>query len=100
MAKPHSENPFLHPHTSEDPFAGDTRADAGEDVGYALVKSAPEVDASECEIAGTSVLEVMVLWGTTVLHVAHLTPARAFHVGESTPAAACDFELPAAKLGA
>jgi hypothetical protein len=100
MQQLHSENPFLNFEPAADPFRSAAAVDANDDEsGYALVKSAPDVNPSECEIAGTTALEVMILWGTTVLHVTHLTPPRAFHVGDGTPDAACDFELPEHKIG-
>ncbi len=90
MAQFHYDTPFI------DPFRhGD------EPTGYAMVKTAPAVEASECELPGVPSLEVMILWGDTVLHVAHLTPPRAFSVGEaSTSDAPCDFILPAQHIGA
>ncbi len=76
------------------------RDDRTSDVGYALVKTAPDVDPSEVELPGTDSLEVMILWGTTVLHVAHLTPPRSFYVGEAEHAKLHnDFLVPAEVLG-
>lgn len=87
---------FHHVTPLDNPFRRDD-----EPTGYAMVKRAPALEASECELPGVPSLEVMILWGDTVLHVAHLTPPRAFHVGEtSTPDAPCDFILPAKHVGA
>jgi len=67
---------------------------------YALIKSAPEVSAEECETGHASV-EVIVRWGGDVLNVSHLTPPRPFFVGEEErPNLACDFLVPAERLGA
>jgi hypothetical protein len=67
---------------------------------YQLVPSGPAVIAEEVETPARAV-EVVIRWGATTLHVAHLTPPRPFFVGESTDKAhACDFSLPAEKLGA
>jgi hypothetical protein len=68
---------------------------------YALVKSGPEVDPAEVEVAGKTSVEVMVLWGTNVLHVDHLTPPRSYYVGEeSSKELACDYLVPAEAIGA
>ncbi|MFO0759519.1 MAG: AgmX/PglI C-terminal domain-containing protein [Byssovorax sp.] len=110
---PLNVNPFLpsrpfdvlaNPFTMPSPFtarAEDVPADAPEgSYTYKLVQSGPEVASEECELA-TSAVEIMIRWGTTVLHVAHLTPPRSFFVGErQEKGAACDFQLPAEKLGA
>lgn len=98
-----SSNPFL----GNLPFSPYPACDAGvpEDAPegsytYALVKSAPDVPAEECEIDAISV-EVRVRWGNSLLHLSHLTPPRAFYVGEDDAAAgACDVFVPADRLGA
>ncbi|WP_104987837.1 AgmX/PglI C-terminal domain-containing protein [Sorangium cellulosum] len=96
-------NPFL----SNLPFSpcpasdADVPEDAPEgSYTYTLVKSAPALPAEECETEALAV-EVLIRWGDTLLHVAHLTPPRAFHVGvEDGAAGACDFFVPAERLGA
>ena len=49
---------------------------------YSMIKSGPDVNPDEVEVAHASAIEVMVLWDTNVLHVPHLTPPRSFYVGE------------------
>ncbi len=67
---------------------------------YTLVKSGPDVYPDEVELPHVPSVEVMILWGTNVLHVAHLTPPRNFYVGEELGKnLACDFFIPAEKLG-
>ena len=67
---------------------------------YTLVKSGPDVNPDEVEIAHVTAVEVMVLWDTNVLHVAHLTPPRSFYVGEEQGKNfACDYFIPSEKLG-
>ncbi|WP_437952141.1 AgmX/PglI C-terminal domain-containing protein [Sorangium sp. So ce296] len=98
-----SPNPFLgNPPFSASPARDpEVTADAPEgSYTYALVKSAPELPAAECETEALSV-EVLIRWGSNLIHVAHLTPPRSFHVGEQDGAeGACDFFLPAERLGA
>jgi hypothetical protein len=66
---------------------------------YALIKSAPEVPAEECEVA-SACAEVVVRWGGDILAVSHMSPLRAFYVGEEErPNLPCDFLVPAEKLG-
>ena len=108
-----SENPFLQGRemnlftsTSfemENPFAqasDEVPADAPEgSYTYQLVQSGPAVLAEDVETPARAV-EVVIRWGATTLHVAHLTPPRPFFVGESTDKAhACDFSLPAERIG-
>jgi hypothetical protein len=90
-------NPFAVNHLfAPRPQNHDVPADAPEgSYTYALVQSAPDVPAHECEVSDASV-EIMIFWGSTVLHCAHLTPPRSFYVGEQD----CDFCLPAEKIGA
>jgi hypothetical protein len=98
-----SSNPFLgnlpfSPYPACDPGVPEDAPEGS--YTYALVKSAPDVPAEECETDAMSV-EVLVRWGNSLLHLAHLTPPRAFHVGEDdAPAGACDVFVPAARLGA
>lgn len=67
---------------------------------YTLVKSGPDVSPDEVELPHVQAVEVMILWGTNVLHVSHLTPPRNFYVGEEQGKNfACDFFIPAEKLG-
>ncbi len=109
-----SENPFLQGREMnlfssksfemENPFAqasDEVAADAPEgSYTYQLVQSGPAVIAEEVETPARAV-EVVIRWGATTLHVAHLTPPRPFFVGESSDKAnACDFSLPAERIGA
>jgi hypothetical protein len=100
-------NPFLAGSTlAASPFApvtareAEVAADAPEgSYTYALVKSAPEVPASEVEVEAAAI-EVAIKWGESTLHVAHLAPPRSFYVGEEERRnVGCDFFLPAEKLG-
>ena len=108
------ENPFLQgretnlfakPFEMHNPFAQavstEVAADAPEgSYTYQLVQNGPEVIADEVETPARAV-EIVIRWGATTLHVAHLTPPRPFFIGESTDkASACDFSLPAEKIGA
>ncbi|WP_438006052.1 AgmX/PglI C-terminal domain-containing protein [Sorangium sp. So ce321] len=98
-----SSNPFLGnlPFGHSPACDAEVPADAPEgSYTYALVKSAPEVPADECETE-TLAVEVLIRWGNSLLHVAHLTPPRDFHVGEQGGAeGGCDFFVPAERLGA
>ncbi len=91
-------NPFAVPAT---PTPDEVPLDAPEgSYTYSLNKSAAEVPADEVEDARASSVEVMILWDTTVLHVQHLTPPRSFFVGEEQgKGIACDYFIPAEKLG-
>ncbi len=99
-------NPFLAGSPLASPFAPvaaqdyEVPADAPEgSYTYALVKSAPEVPAEEVESAAAAI-EISIKWGDSLLHVAHLAPPRAFYVGEEERKnVACDYFLPAEKLG-
>jgi hypothetical protein len=74
--------------------------DTGEDFGYALVKSGPDVNADDVELGHVDALEVMILWETTILKVQHLTPPRSYYVGEERGKnAGCDYFIPCEKLG-
>lgn len=66
---------------------------------YVLLRSGPDVLASEVELPHANAVEVLVSWGTNVLHVAHLAPQRDFVVGDAEGAEPCDFCLPADVLG-
>jgi hypothetical protein len=67
---------------------------------YALVQSAPAIDAEEVESAAQAI-EIRITWGASVLHVAHLTPARSFYVGaDEAKDRRADFALPVDALGA
>lgn len=71
------------------------------EFGYAMLKSAPDVDPAEVELADVEAVEVMVQWGSNVLHVSHLRRDESFRVGEGIDKASqCDFFIPIEKLGA
>jgi hypothetical protein len=92
MAHVQFENPFMSnsPSFQGAPVFDFAKAapardpNAAEELGYAMVKSGPAVNADECELTGVSALEVMISWGSNVLHVAHLNPPRAFHVADES----------------
>jgi hypothetical protein len=98
-----ASNPFEN--ATLNPFASRSSSEVPDDAPpgtytYTLVKSGPDVNPSEVELAHVPAVEVMVLWGTNVLHVSHLTPPRNFYVGEeASKNFACDFFIPAAKIG-
>jgi hypothetical protein len=99
------KNPFLAVQAIPTPFEHDDRAakvasDAAEGTyTYAMIPSAPVVDAAEVE-STVEALEVEVRWGDQVIHLGHLTPPRSFFVGEDQrPGASCDLLLPESKLG-
>jgi hypothetical protein len=62
---------------------------------YAIVPSAPAVDAAEVESASSAV-EVHIRWADATLHIAHLEAGRSFSIGEG----GADYEMPADKIGA
>jgi FHA domain len=67
---------------------------------YSMVKSGPEVNLDEVELAHVSAVEVMILWDSNVLHVSHLTPPRSFYVGEEfSEKSGCDYFIPSETLG-
>jgi hypothetical protein len=67
---------------------------------YTLIKSGPDVNPDEVEVAHLSSVEVMILWDANVLHVSHLTPPRNFFVGEEEAKnVPCDFYIPSTALG-
>jgi hypothetical protein len=67
---------------------------------YSMVKSGPDVNPDEVEIAHVSAVEVMILWDSNVLHVSHLTPPRSFYVGEEfSEKSGCDYFIPSETLG-
>jgi FHA domain len=67
---------------------------------YSMVKSGPDVNPDEVEVAHASAVEVMILWDSNVLHVSHLTPPRSFYVGEEfSEKSACDYFIPSETLG-
>jgi hypothetical protein len=67
---------------------------------YSMVKSGPDVNPDEVEVAHLSAIEVMILWDSNVLHVSHLTPPRSFYVGEELgDKAGCDYFIPSETLG-
>lgn len=85
------------------PFRGNTAAnDRGHDeqYTYTMLKSGPDVNADDVELANVEAVEVMVLWGQNVLHVAHLRSGEGFSVGEEQlKDSSCDFFIPLEKLG-
>ena len=65
-----------------------------------MVKSGPDVNPDEVEVAHLSAIEVMIMWDSNVLHVSHLTPPRSFYVGEELgDKVACDYFIPSETLG-
>ena len=67
---------------------------------YSMVKSGPDVNPDEVEVAHLSTIEVMILWDSNVLHVSHLTPPRSFYVGEELgDKSGCDYFIPSETLG-
>jgi hypothetical protein len=67
---------------------------------YSMIKSGPDVNPDEVEVAHVSAVEVMVLWDSNVLHVSHLTPPRSFYVGEEfSEKIGCDYFIPSETLG-
>ncbi|HWZ84773.1 MAG TPA: FHA domain-containing protein, partial [Thermoanaerobaculia bacterium] len=67
---------------------------------YSMLKSGPDVNPDEVEIAHVSTVEVMILWESNVLHVSHLTPPRSFYVGEEfSEKSGCDYFIPSETLG-
>lgn len=69
------------------------------DFTYTMLKSAPEVDPHEVELANVEAIEVMIQWGQNVLHVSHLESNGRFSVGEGDKDVPCDFFIPVEKLG-
>src|ERR1700691_2310686 len=99
-------NPFSAFATAHNPFASvappaDVDAEPAGNFTYRLIKSGPDVNPDEVEVAHVQSIEVMVMWGTNVLHTASLEGdkgrAKGFSVGEE--AARCDFFLPSEVLG-
>jgi len=94
-----SGNPFVA--SATDPHAGlapVAELDPNAPTTYKLVKSGPDVNPDEVEVAHLAAIEVMVMWDTNVLHVSHLSPPRSFFVGEET-SVACDYFVPSEALG-
>lgn len=80
--------------------AAPTSRPAEPEYGYAMLKSAPDVDPAEVELADVEAVEVMVQWGQNVLLVSHLRKDESFRVGEGADQASrCDFFIPSEKLG-
>jgi hypothetical protein len=92
-----SQNPFFVPGQAS-VFAPVAASDSEHEAtgGYAMIKSAPAVDANEVECERTA-LEIVVRWGDETLHMEHLSAAKSFTVGE---AEGCDVVLPADRIGA
>jgi hypothetical protein len=107
---PFAANPFA---SASNPFAAQAREQATSKrpapvaanaapgtYTYSIVKSGPEVNADEVEIAHAASVEVVVLWETNVLHVSHLTPPRPYYIGEETSRATpVDYFVPSQLLG-
>ncbi len=108
MAQSNSVNPFLstlHNFDAREAFGGFERAPETESddapMAYAMVQSGPSLSSEECENLAARAVEINVLWGTNVIHVAHLDPPRPYCLGErSEEGGACDYTLPAERLGA
>ena len=70
---------------------------------YQMVKSGPDVNPDEVEVAHQQIIEVMVMWDTNVLHVQHLQGMKGFYVGEEEGTgkggASCDYFVPSEVLG-
>lgn len=67
---------------------------------YSMVKSGPDVNPDEVEVAHMSAVEVMIMWDSNVLHVSHLSPPRSFYVGEEfSEKIGCDYFIPSETLG-
>lgn len=87
-------NPFFDFRPAPTPELTDERWE------FRLLKSGPDVDPAEVELAAVTSIEVLVMWGRNVLSVSHLTPPRDFFVGEVGSAEhACDVFVPAEKTG-
>ncbi len=77
---------------------GGSDYDPGAPTTYKLIKSGPDVNPDEVEVAHLAAVEVMVMWDTNVLHVSHLSPPRPFYVGEEQQTH-CDYFVPSEALG-
>ncbi len=67
---------------------------------YSMVKSGPDVNPDEVEVAHLAAVEVMVMWDQNILHVSHLTPPRNWYAGEEQIGKiACDYFVPSETLG-
>ena len=112
-AAPAAAAPFAPPSTPFVAQAAAPSAPAGVGLGiepplegspagfaYSMVKSGPDVNPDEVEVAHVSSVEVMILWDSNVLHVSHLTPPRSFYVGEEfSEKSGCDYFIPSETLG-
>jgi len=86
------------------PYAGVIDVDPNAPPGtytYALVRSGPDVNPDEVEVAHVASIEVMTVWDSNILHVDHLTPPRSYFVGEELgdEKTSCDFFVPSEMLG-
>jgi hypothetical protein len=94
-------NPFSAP--AAPAYAGVADVDPNAPPGsytYTMMKSGPDVNPDEVEVAHLASIEVMILWDTNVLHVDHLTPPRSYYVGEEFgDKVPCDFFIPSETLG-
>jgi hypothetical protein len=67
---------------------------------YSMLKSGPDVNPDEVEVAHVSAIEVMIMWDSNVLFVTHLSPPRSFYVGEEVGEKnRCDYFIPSETLG-
>ncbi len=95
-------NPFVASATPQ-AYAGSADIDPHAPPGsytYTMMKSGPDVNPDEVEVAHLASIEVMIIWDTNVLHVDHLTPPRSYYVGEEFgDKIPCDFFIPNETLG-
>jgi FHA domain len=67
---------------------------------YSMVRSGPDVNPDEVEVAHLAAVEVIVMWDQNILHVSHLTPPRSWYAGEEQIGKiACDYFVPSETLG-
>jgi hypothetical protein len=83
-------NPFAAAAPAANPFAaagghGHGEDDPNAEYTYVPVKSGPDVNPSEVEEAGKTIVDVTVLWGSTILHSKQLTDGKPYYVGEELP---------------
>ena len=93
-----SGNPFVASATDQLHHMPAAELDPNAPTTYKLVRSGPDVNPDEVEVAHLAAIEVMIMWDTNVLHVSHLSPPRSFFVGEET-SVHCDYFVPSEALG-
>jgi hypothetical protein len=112
-AAPAAAAPFAPPSTPFVAQASAPSAPAGVGLGieppldggpggfaYSMIKSGPDVNPDEVEVAHVSAVEVMILWDANVLQIFHLSPPRSFYVGEEVSEKnGCDYFIPSETLG-